>query len=84
MEPSPSCTAYANAKAALVKFHVELEVEIHERAVFTFVLHRSEVHTGMAEVPGAVAMQTVARDRRMAAYLAGVAACTDAAAGAGG
>ncbi|MCJ1252912.1 hypothetical protein MMC24_000718 [Lignoscripta atroalba] len=71
VQASPFCTAYATAKAALVKFHAELEAEISGRGVSTFVVHPGEVDTGMAKVPGAVDLQTVMRTERMAKFLQG-------------
>ncbi|MCJ1344182.1 hypothetical protein MMC31_002385, partial [Peltigera leucophlebia] len=69
VEASPFCTAYSTGKGALVKFHNELEAEISGRGVSSFVLHPGEVDTGMARVPGAVNLDTLAKTGKMATYL---------------
>ncbi|KAI9701771.1 MAG: hypothetical protein M1836_001114 [Candelina mexicana] len=69
VQSSPFCTAYSTGKAALMKFHQELEAEISGRGVRSFVMHPGEVDTGAARRPGAVDMENVARTPRMARYL---------------
>ncbi|KAI9763448.1 MAG: hypothetical protein M1835_007811 [Candelina submexicana] len=69
VQSSPFCTAYSTGKAALVKFHQELEAEIRGRGVRSFVMHPGEVDTGSARVPGAVDMENVAKTPKMARYL---------------
>lgn len=70
VEEAPFCTAYATSKAALTKFHAELEAETSGRGVVTYVLHPGEVDTGAAKVPGALNMDTLMATPRMAAHLA--------------
>ncbi|KAI9676947.1 MAG: hypothetical protein M1817_006786 [Caeruleum heppii] len=68
VQPTPFCTAYSTGKAALTKFHQELEAEISGRGVRNFIVHPGEVDTGAFKLPGAVNLETVQKMPRMAEH----------------
>lgn len=55
----PFNAAYAVSKAALIKFHQDLEVEVRRYGVKTFSVHLGTVQTDLATVEGAVDMDAV-------------------------
>jgi short-subunit dehydrogenase len=61
----PFNTAYATSKAAMIKFHQDLDAEIHGRGVYSYAVHPGTVMTDLSKSEGAVNMETMQRTPKM-------------------
>lgn len=62
----PFNTAYATSKAAIIKFHQDLDVEVRDRGIRNFTVHPGSVQTGLSQSEGAVNQAVMQRYPAMA------------------
>jgi NAD(P)-dependent dehydrogenase (short-subunit alcohol dehydrogenase family) len=58
-------TAYATSKAAMIKFHQDLDVEIRDRGIRSYAGHPGSVPTDLSKADGAVNMEAMGKNPRM-------------------
>jgi NAD(P)-dependent dehydrogenase (short-subunit alcohol dehydrogenase family) len=61
----PFNTAYATSKAAMIKFHQDLDVEVRDRGICSCAVHPGTVPTDLSKAEGAVNVETMGRTPRM-------------------
>ena len=61
----PFNTAYATSKAALIKFHQDLAVELEGKGIFGFSVHPGTVATDLSTSSGAINMKSLEKEPRM-------------------
>jgi NAD(P)-dependent dehydrogenase (short-subunit alcohol dehydrogenase family) len=61
----PFNTAYATSKAAMIKFHQDLDVEIRDRGIRSCAVHPGSVPTDLSKADGAVNMEAMGKNPRM-------------------
>ncbi len=64
-QDTPFATAYATSKAALIKFHQDLAVEIGDRGVHTYCVHPGTDATNLAKSEGAINMEVMQKTPAM-------------------
>ncbi|KAI9790206.1 MAG: hypothetical protein M1833_002092 [Piccolia ochrophora] len=61
----PFNTAYATSKAALIKFHQDLNVEVRDKGIHNYAVHPGSVQTDLSTFEGAVNVATMRRTPKM-------------------
>lgn len=66
----PFNTAYATSKAAVIKFHQDLAVEVERHGILSFSVHPGTVATDLGQVKSAINMRSVQEEPAMQKMLA--------------
>jgi NAD(P)-dependent dehydrogenase (short-subunit alcohol dehydrogenase family) len=61
--------AYAMSKAAMIKFHQDLDVEIRDRGIRSYAVHPGSVPTDLSKADGAVNMEAMGKNPRMQEFM---------------
>ncbi|KAI1376895.1 hypothetical protein F4677DRAFT_454368 [Hypoxylon crocopeplum] len=74
----PYTSAYSASKAALIRFHHVLAIEIGPRPVYTYVVQPGDVPTSLSKSPGVIDLETLRRVPNMRKMLQATAGqCTE-------